>query len=67
MSAMRPKGVKKTAADNKKEVATQLKVTASAENSFPIDGSAILVAEPINGVAKEAKEATIKVARSKSG
>lgn len=65
MSASLPKGTRKTAADSKKDVATQLKVTAFAENSLPIAGNAIFVAEPINGVTKAAKEVTIKVALSK--
>lgn len=64
ISANRPKGAKKTAADNKNEVATQLKITASAENSFPIEGNAIFVADPIKGVTKEAKDVTTNVALS---
>ncbi len=39
-------------------MATQLNKTASIANSLPIEGSAILTEEPINGVRKEAIAAT---------
>ena len=65
ISANRPKGARKTAADNKKDVATQLNITAFAENSSPIAGKAILVADPINGVTNAAKDVTIRVAVSR--
>ena len=65
ISANLPKGAKKTAADKRNEVATQLNITVLAENSFPIDGNAILVAEPIKGVTKEAKDVTTSVALSR--
>lgn len=64
ISASLPKGAKKTAADKRNAVATQLSVIAFAENSFPIDGNAILVADPINGVINEANDVTIRVALS---
>jgi hypothetical protein len=41
-----------------KAVATQLNEMASMENSLPIEGSAILVEEPMKGVIKEDKAAT---------
>jgi hypothetical protein len=65
MSANLPTGARNTAADKRIEVATQLKATALAENCFPIAGNAIFMAEPMNGVRKEAKEVTIKVTLSK--
>lgn len=65
ISANLPNGAKKTAADKRNEVATQLSITALAENSFPIDGNAILVAEPIKGVTKAAKDVTTRVGISR--
>jgi hypothetical protein len=43
------------AAASKKDVATQLSITASIANSSPIVGSATLMDEPIKGVRKEAE------------
>jgi hypothetical protein len=57
MSAKRPNGTKNTAAASKYAVATQLRVTASSENRLPIEGSAILTDELVNGVRKELIEA----------
>ena len=51
------------AAARRYEVATQFSVTASMVNSLPIDGSAILMEDPIKGVRKEPRVATIKAAR----
>ena len=62
MSAMRPKGIRNTAADKRNEVATQLNVTASMGNSLPIDGRAILIEDAIKGVRKAAMDVTINTA-----
>ena len=43
-----------------KDVATQLKITASAENSAWMAGRATLTAEIINGCIKEVNVATIR-------
>src|SRR3972149_1844660 len=52
-----------TAAASRKDVAIQLRVTASRANSLPIDGRAILTDEPMNGVKKELRVATSSAAR----
>lgn len=46
------------AAASKKALVTQFNRTASAVKSAPIVGSAILMADPMNGVKKEAIVAT---------
>ena len=49
------------AAASIEDVVTQLKVTASAENSFPMAGRAMLTEDPRKGVRKELRAATISV------
>ncbi len=58
MSAIRPKGTANIAAASKKAVGIQLRTMASAANSAPIEGSAMLTDEPMNGVKKLANVAT---------
>jgi hypothetical protein len=43
-------------------VAIQLRKTASIWNSFSIDGSAMLIDEPMKGVRKELRQAIINAA-----
>ena len=62
MSAILPNGTRNIAAARRNEVATQLNKTASIANSFPIEGSAILIEEPIKGVRKAVNVATSKAA-----
>ena len=50
------------AAASKKDVGIQLKIIASAANSAPIAGTAILMAELMNGVKKLARVAMTKAA-----
>ena len=57
ISAARPAGIRKTAADNKYEVAIQPTKMASALKAAPIDGSATLMEDPMKGVRNEAMEA----------
>ena len=61
MSAIRPKGIKKTAPDSIYEVATQLKRTALAAKSLPIAGRAMLTADIMKGVANDVRVTTIRV------
>jgi hypothetical protein len=42
-------------------VVTQLNKTAFIANSFPMEGSAILIEEPIKGIKKEPNVVTSKV------
>jgi hypothetical protein len=65
MSATLPKGTKNTAMASRKDVATQLKVTASAENSAWIAGRATLTEDIINGPIKEVNVATKRADFSK--
>jgi hypothetical protein len=58
MSAILPKGTAKTADANKYAVGIQLNMIASAANSEPIAGRAILTADAIKGVKNEANVAT---------
>ncbi len=58
MSAILPNGTAKTADANRYEVGIQLNKIASAANSEPIDGRAILIADAIKGVKNEANVAT---------
>lgn len=60
MSATRPNGRRNTVAAKRYEVVTQANATASIENSLPIDGSAILMEDPMKGVRKEAIVTTSK-------
>jgi len=62
MSARRPKGTRKIAAARTADVATQLKVTASKENSSPIAGRAMFTEEPMKGVRKELPAAAARAA-----
>ena len=62
ISAKRPKGTIKTAAVRRNEVATQLRFTASSENSDAIEGKAMFTEEPMNGVKKELNVATSNAA-----
>jgi hypothetical protein len=52
MSAILPNGTRKTAEDKIYDVATQLKSSASIENSWPIEGNATFIEEDINGTKK---------------
>jgi len=52
-------GTRNTAVAKRYEVGTQLSETASMANSFPIEGRAILMEDPIKGVRKEAIVAII--------
>jgi hypothetical protein len=61
MSAILPNGTRNTAAARRYEVATQFNSTASIENCFPIEGSAIFTEDPIKGVMNAATEAIISV------
>ena len=58
MSASLPKGTANMAAASKNAVGIQLRTMASAANSAPIEGSAMLMDEPMNGVKKLANVAT---------
>ena len=58
MSATLPKGTKNTAMASRKAVATQLKITASAENSVWMAGRATLTEEIVNGPIKDVRVAT---------
>ena len=58
MYAILPKGTRATAVAKRYEVATQLNKIASMANSFPIEGSAMLMDEPIKGARKELSVAT---------
>jgi hypothetical protein len=60
ISAILPKGTAKTAAANRYAVGIQLNKIASAPNSKPIEGRAILIADAIKGVKNEANVATSK-------
>lgn len=62
MSPILPKGTRKMAAARIAEVATQLKVTAPVANSLPMAGRAMLTDEPMKGVRKELRAATIRAA-----
>jgi hypothetical protein len=53
ISAIFPKGTKKTAEARRKDIAIQLSDIADNENSLLITGSATLTAAPINGLKKE--------------
>jgi hypothetical protein len=54
ISAILPKGRRKTVADRRYEVDTQASKTASILNSRPMEGRAILMEAPIKGVRKDA-------------
>ena len=54
MSATLPRGRRNTVAAKRYEVATHASETALIEKSSPIEGSAILMVDPIKGVRKEA-------------
>ena len=58
ISANLPKGMANIADARKQDVEIQLNKIALAANSLAIVGSAILIAEPIKGVKKEAMVAT---------
>jgi len=58
ISAIRPKGMRKTEEERRYEAGTHPSNTALMENSFPIAGRAILMEELMNGVRKEARLAT---------
>ena len=62
MSAIRPKGTKNMAADRRYAVATQPNKTASIANSLPMEGSAMLVEEPMKGTTNEVNVATSNAA-----
>lgn len=62
ISASFPKGTRNIAAARIYEVATQFNRIASIENSFPIEGSAMLMDEPIKGVRKEPSVAMSRAA-----
>ena len=62
MSAILPKGTRNIAAARRYDVGIQPNAMASIANSLPIDGSAILIVEPIKGVRKEPKVAISKAA-----
>jgi hypothetical protein len=61
MSAILPNGTRKAAATNKKEVATQLKVSAFIPNSIPMVGNAILMDAAIKGIRNADSIVIIKV------
>jgi hypothetical protein len=63
MSASLPSGTRNIAAARRYAVEIQLKVIASAENSLPIEGMAILMEVPMKGVRKEAVAATNRTTR----
>lgn len=63
MSAILPKGTRNIAAASKYAVATQPNEIASIASSFPMEGSAMAMEEPINGVRKEPTVVTSKAAR----
>lgn len=54
MSAILPNGRSKTDAASRYEVGIQAKKIASNSNSFPIEGSAIFIADIVKGVIKDA-------------
>ena len=62
MSDILPNGTANIAAASKNAVGTQLNKIALDANSDPIEGSAMLTAELINGVKKLAKVATSNAA-----
>jgi len=53
ISAILPKGTRKIAVERRYAVATQPSNTASMPNSFPMEGRAILIEDPIKGMRKE--------------
>ncbi len=53
MSAILPNGTRKTAADSRYEVATQLSRNALIEYSLDIEGRATLTDDAVNGVKNE--------------
>src|SRR5512137_689546 len=57
MSASLPKGTRKTAADNRYEVAIHPRRTASMENSAPMDGRAMLMDAAMKGGKNELRAA----------
>lgn len=61
MSASFPNGTKNTTEASKNEVAIQLNVMASADSSFPMEGSAMFIEEPVKGTRKEASTATVMI------
>jgi hypothetical protein len=61
ISAMRPKGSRKTADASIKLLITHPRLIAFALRSLPIDGKARLTADPMKGVRKAAKVATNKI------
>jgi hypothetical protein len=63
-SAALPKGSRNTADAMRYEVETQLSSTASMAKACPIRGRAIFTEEPMNGVMKDAMEATTSTLRS---
>ncbi|MBA7682772.1 hypothetical protein ES703_91124 [subsurface metagenome] len=62
MSAILPKGTRNIAAARRYAVATQPREMASIASSLPIDGSAMVMEEPIKGVRKEPSVATSRAA-----
>jgi hypothetical protein len=60
-----PKGTKKTAIASRKDVGTQLKRTASAENSAWIVGRATFTEEIVNGPMKDVRVVTKRADFSK--
>jgi len=53
ISASFPKGTSMVAEDNRNAMAIQLSDTAFMDNSLPMEGSAILTADPMKGLKKE--------------
>ena len=62
ISASLPNGTRNTAEARRNEVAIQPIITASIENSCPIDGSAIFIEEDINDIRNDVVEAITSVA-----
>lgn len=61
ISASLPKGTRKTAVASKNEVAIHPNMMADAENSLPMEGRAMLMAELLKGVKKAHTEVTIRM------
>jgi hypothetical protein len=62
MSAILPKGTRRTAEDRRYAVATQPNVTASNDRSLPIRGRAILTEETMKGKGKKVSVAIRSIA-----
>ena len=61
ISASLPRGTRKTAEESRKAIATQLIPTAPRVNSSLMEGSAILIAAPRNGLIKEVRITTKRI------